>query len=521
MSIRDNIRRGEGPVWGTVRRVAKGVRSFHLPVNAVTRPVFRGCYRAHVFARESVIWARRFFWSEPLFRGQCESVGVGLRMEELPYIQGAGRIVLGERVRLSGKPNISFGRPIDGTPPELVIGDGTFVGHNCGFNAGRSIRIGKHCLFATGVLVYDLDGHPLDAARRRAGEPSPPAEILPVVIGDDVWVGSGGCHPKRRDRRRPGGDRGSERGDEGRAGGRGRGRQPGPRGERVAPGAYRSVVVKLAAVTGCDAKFVFGAKTLLRDVKKFHPDVARYCVTPAADAEAVAAELGDLAEVFPAPRPIRVIPDKMQPALLKLFTPLVPAEVAVWIDCDMILCRPAPELWDVKPGEVVAVTDTAYKLIYMVEPSLRPQFETQFPAIVEGRGFNGGLFALRTAEWRDLPERYEAAFEAGGYSFHPKIWDQPFLNGLMQPTVRYLPYAFNAHHVFDYRIPRDVRLVHFTNVPKPWMPNYPKHEPAYYYWVRYGTQETRAWPLLRAKARIWVHTPKRLVGRFLKSRSAR
>ena len=169
----------------------KGMRAFHLPVNGLTRPVFRGCYRLHVFARESLIWARRFFWAEPLFRSQCESVGAGLRMEDLPYIQGRGRIVLGEQVRLSGKPNISFGRPIDGRLPEFVVGDGTFVGHACGFNAGRSIRIGKNCLFATGVLVYDLDGHPLDAARRRAGEPSPPEEILPVVIGDDVWVGSG------------------------------------------------------------------------------------------------------------------------------------------------------------------------------------------------------------------------------------------------------------------------------------------------------------------------------------------
>lgn len=276
-----------------------------------------------------------------------------------------------------------------------------------------------------------------------------------------------------------------------------------------------------AAVTGCDANFVDGAATLLRDVKKFHPDVARFCITPATDADAVRAVLGDLAEVFPAPRPIRVIPDKMQPALLKLFTPLVPADVAVWIDCDMILCRPAPELWQVNPGEVVAVQDTAYKVLFMVEPELREQFCKQFPGVPEKPGFNGGLFALRTAEWADLPERYESAFEAGGYRFHPKIWDQPFLNGLMQPKVRYLPRAFNAHHVFDYPIPRDVRLVHFTNVPKPWMPNYPKHEPAYYYWLRYGVGEDRAGPLLAAKLRIWARTPRRLVSRFLKARGLR
>ncbi len=273
-----------------------------------------------------------------------------------------------------------------------------------------------------------------------------------------------------------------------------------------------------AAVTGCDANFVLGAATLLRDVKKFHPEVKRYCITPASDAEIVQAKLGDLAEVFPAPRDITVIPKAMQPALLKLFTPLVDADIAVWIDCDMILCRPAPELWDVKPGEVVAVQDTAYKILYMVEPELRELFTKQFPDIVESRGFNGGLFALRCDEWKDLPERYEMAFQAGGYAHHPKIWDQPFLNGLMQPRVRYLPRAFNAHHVFDYSIPSDVRLVHFTNVPKPWQPGYPRHEPAYYYWLRYGLGEERSWPLVRAKLRIWARTPRRRLSRWLKNR---
>jgi hypothetical protein len=273
-----------------------------------------------------------------------------------------------------------------------------------------------------------------------------------------------------------------------------------------------------AAVTGCDARFVLGAATLLRDVARFHPEVVRVCIAPAADAASVQAQLGDLAIVMPAPRPIRVVPEAMQPALLKLFTPRVDADVAVWIDCDMVMCRPAPELWQVPRGEVVAVMDSADKIISMVEPELRERFTRQFPGIVEGRGFNGGLFALHCEEWKDLPERYENTFDAGDYPFHPKIWDQPFLNGLFQPKVQYLPRAFNAHHVFDYAIPHDVRLVHFTNVPKPWQDGYPKHEPAYYYWLRYGLQEERIAPLALAKARIWARTPRRMLSRWLKAR---
>jgi acetyltransferase-like isoleucine patch superfamily enzyme len=184
------LRRGEGPFWGWAKRRLKAVLGFHLPVNGLTRPFFSGLYRFHVAAREGWIWTRRFFWNEPLFRSQCVAIGTGFRMEELPYIQGRGRIVIGDRVWLSGQPQIAFGRSLTALP-ELVIGDGTFIGHHCGFNVARSIRIGCHCLLASGVLVFDMDGHPLDASHRRAGEPTPPEAIAPVVIGDDVWIGTG------------------------------------------------------------------------------------------------------------------------------------------------------------------------------------------------------------------------------------------------------------------------------------------------------------------------------------------
>ena len=187
----ERIRRGEGPFWGRMKRTAKAVLSFHIPANRLTLPIFRIAYRFHVVVRESWIWTKRFFWNEPLFRSQCVSVGSGFQMEQLPYIVGTGRIVIDDKVRLSGRQSIAFGRSMSTTLPEFVIGEGTFIGHQCSFNIGRSIRIGKHCLLAAGVAVFDMDGHPQDAALRRAGEPSPPESIGPVVIGDDVWVGNG------------------------------------------------------------------------------------------------------------------------------------------------------------------------------------------------------------------------------------------------------------------------------------------------------------------------------------------
>jgi acetyltransferase-like isoleucine patch superfamily enzyme len=190
MSLIHRLKRGEGPLWGRLKPLARQALAFHLPVNAWTRPVWRGCYAAHVFVREGWIWTRRFFWHEPLFRSQCAAVGPGLWMEELPYLQGQGRITLGAGVRLSGRPHFTFNnRHLDA--PELTIGDGTFIGHLCDFRAARSIRIGSHCLIAGGVTIADYDGHPLDARERRAGATSPVAEIRPVEIGDDVWIGQG------------------------------------------------------------------------------------------------------------------------------------------------------------------------------------------------------------------------------------------------------------------------------------------------------------------------------------------
>lgn len=273
--------------------------------------------------------------------------------------------------------------------------------------------------------------------------------------------------------------------------------------------------------TACDLKYAPGAEALLISVRRHHPDVTRYCFAPPAETEAVARALGDLATVVPVPRPVRGVPDRLQPAVFRLFVPHLPADVAVWADCDIVLTRPVPEFWQVAPGEVVAVTDTADEVRSMVEPPLQPFYENQFPAVVGRKGFNSGLFGLRPADWADLPERYEAAFAAGGYPHHPKIWDQPFLNGLMYPRVRHLPRTFNAHSLFDQTIPWGVRAVHFTSTPKPWQPGYPRHEPAYYYWLRYGEGEGRLWPLARAKIRIWARTPQRLLGRWLRRRGLR
>jgi acetyltransferase-like isoleucine patch superfamily enzyme len=189
MSLIAKLRRGEGPFWGGLKWAIQKTLRFHLPVFWLTRPLFSGLYYLHVGVRETWLRLARFFWYEPLFRSQCVRVGDGFRMETLPYIHGSGRITLGDGVTFGGQPVFVFGNRGE-APPELTVGDHTFLGHLVVISCAASVRIGKHCLIAAGVQISDYDGHPVDAERRRAGDSTPPEGVRPVTIGDDVWIGA-------------------------------------------------------------------------------------------------------------------------------------------------------------------------------------------------------------------------------------------------------------------------------------------------------------------------------------------
>ena len=188
MSLMVKLRRGQGPFWSRLKACALAVLRFHIPVVGILRPVFGFLYGVHVFFRELLAQTLRFFWYEPLFRSQCSRIGSGFTMDHLPYIVGTGRIALGDRVIFGGKVVFMFGNRGPHTP-EVSIGDHTFLGHSVGLSCSDSIRVGDHCLIASGVQISDYDGHPVDAMRRR-NEPTPPEGIRPVKIGNDVWIGS-------------------------------------------------------------------------------------------------------------------------------------------------------------------------------------------------------------------------------------------------------------------------------------------------------------------------------------------
>jgi len=154
------------------------------------RRPFRLLFSFHWRVVAFLEWMLKLAYIEPLFRARCDVVGQGLRIERMPFVTGKGRITLGSNVYISGLLNVGFHHRFP-EEPELCIGDGTFIGHGAGFNMARGIRIGNHCLIASFVTIMDNDGHPIEAERRRRGEKIDEHQAACVIIGDDVWIGTG------------------------------------------------------------------------------------------------------------------------------------------------------------------------------------------------------------------------------------------------------------------------------------------------------------------------------------------
>jgi acetyltransferase-like isoleucine patch superfamily enzyme len=99
--------------------------------------------------------------------------------------------VVGENVRIFGKISIAFAVRYS-EAPTLEIGDRSSVGHNSSFVIGKRIAIGKDCLIANEVMIFDAPGHPTSASLRGEGAAAPTEAVKPVTLCDNVWIGQRG-----------------------------------------------------------------------------------------------------------------------------------------------------------------------------------------------------------------------------------------------------------------------------------------------------------------------------------------
>ena len=169
------------------RRTYRGMMAFSVPApQSVVKPVLILC----IVIRNVYYYTARVFFFEPVFKAQCTRYGRRLRVgPHWQWVQGDGQLILGDDVVIDGACGFFFAARYSESPA-LTIGDKTGIGHECTFVVGKSITIGRDCRIAAGVIMLDSPGHPLDPEKRRAGLPANVEDVRPIVIGDNVWIGT-------------------------------------------------------------------------------------------------------------------------------------------------------------------------------------------------------------------------------------------------------------------------------------------------------------------------------------------
>ena len=111
------------------------------------------------------------------------------------WAQKKGCIHIGDNVRINSR----FGSNLVGLTNPVVfqcLENGTIaIGNNSGLSsvvlsARSNIIIGDNVKIGANVRVFDHDHHSLDSIFRRGGEDKSHVKTRPVVIGDDVFIGT-------------------------------------------------------------------------------------------------------------------------------------------------------------------------------------------------------------------------------------------------------------------------------------------------------------------------------------------
>ena len=180
------VKRQEPGIYRSIYRFAKGLRTFQVPTIRPLGALF-------LYVRDSWIWAWTVFTSkfvyEQMLRYRCE-VGRTVQLDgDMPWVYGDGKVIIGDEVRVGNRNTWIVGLKVfEGAT--LEIGSHSTLGYMNVISVAKSVKIGDHCLFAGEIKILDNNSHSLDFEQRRAHAPLEPADVAPVVIEDDVWIGT-------------------------------------------------------------------------------------------------------------------------------------------------------------------------------------------------------------------------------------------------------------------------------------------------------------------------------------------
>jgi serine acetyltransferase len=181
------LSRSQHPLAREARRIYRRMEQFSLPAPG---PLVKPAMWAFLGLRSAYHFGARVLVAEPLVKGYCKSYGKNFHTgSSVHWIQGRGDLIVGDDVLIDGMCNITFASTIFDRPT-LRIGDRTIIGHGAALVVAREITIGADCLIAGGVRMFDSPGHPSDPEARRARQRPSPQDVKPVVVEDNVWMGS-------------------------------------------------------------------------------------------------------------------------------------------------------------------------------------------------------------------------------------------------------------------------------------------------------------------------------------------
>jgi lipopolysaccharide biosynthesis glycosyltransferase len=157
--------------------------------------------------------------------------------------------------------------------------------------------------------------------------------------------------------------------------------------------------------------------------------------------------------------------------LLKFEAAQLDHEKVLYLDADMVVLEDLEELFSFPCGSVGVVPEVnAVK--NMFRPRHRQTLAENINIDWNAPGFNAGLFALRPAEWRDLPERALALIESFGPEVFSKTKDQQLLNIIFAGKTFTFPGRYNFSPFYD-KAEEAPAIVHYLTALKPWHRDYP------------------------------------------------
>jgi acetyltransferase-like isoleucine patch superfamily enzyme len=185
------IKRKETPGYQKMYSFADSILRFNMP--GFLSPFYRFLFmerqaRIHFFRQMATI-----VYYEPMFRAKCKKVGTGFKYVKLnqnfPHFSGNLLIIFGNRITVHSRSTFSGGKIY--SSPKFEVGNGTYLGPGFSVGVAKRVSIGSSCYIADNVTIADNDGHPLDPFCRGKGDPVDNNDILPVQIGNNVWIGDG------------------------------------------------------------------------------------------------------------------------------------------------------------------------------------------------------------------------------------------------------------------------------------------------------------------------------------------